>query len=55
MKKNKFSVLGMLVMVLALDLVFAGCDNGGDEPYDSPKSFKVTGINKTGIKATQVF
>jgi hypothetical protein len=28
MKNNKFSVLGMLAMVLALGLVFTGCDTG---------------------------
>jgi hypothetical protein len=30
MKKNKISVFGMLAMVLALGLVFAGCDTGND-------------------------
>jgi hypothetical protein len=50
MKKNKFSVLGMLAMVLALGLGlgFAGCDtDGSDEPYDIPKSIKITGITLT--------
>jgi hypothetical protein len=46
MKKNKFSVLGMLAIVLALCLAFVGCatDSGG-EPYDGPKSIKITGFN----------
>ena len=43
MRKNKFSVLGMLAM--ALGLVSAGCDpNGGDEPYTGPKSITITDI-----------
>jgi hypothetical protein len=51
MKKTIFLVHGMLAMMLALG--FAGCDTGnGDYSYDGPKSFTVTGINKTGIKTT---
>jgi hypothetical protein len=54
MKKNKLSVLGILAMLLALDLFFAACDIDGGEPYESPKSFpksfKVTGIDRTDIK-----
>jgi hypothetical protein len=47
MKKDNFFVLGMLAMVLALGLAFVGCDNGGggDEPYDGPKTIKITGFN----------
>jgi hypothetical protein len=38
MRQSRFFVLGILVMVLALGLVFAGCntdggDNGGEYPY----------------------
>jgi hypothetical protein len=33
MKKNKFSVLGMLAMVLALGFPFNGCANGNDNTY----------------------
>jgi hypothetical protein len=46
MPKKKFSVLEMLAMVLALGLVLVGCatDTGG-EPYDGPKTIKITGFN----------
>jgi hypothetical protein len=48
MKINKFSVLVILAMVLALSLAFTGCDpNGDDEPYEGPKSIKITGITLT--------
>jgi hypothetical protein len=52
MKTKRFFLFGLPVVLLALGLVFAGCDTGGNEPYDGPKSFKVTGINKAAIKAT---
>jgi hypothetical protein len=44
----------MPAAALALGFAFAGCDTttGGDGSYDGPKSFKVRGINRTGIKAT---
>jgi len=51
MKKGKFLILGMLALVLALDLVFVGCNNGGGEPYDGPKTIKITGYNSQGITA----
>jgi hypothetical protein len=43
----------MLVAMLALGLVLVGCDNGtnSNETYDGPKSFEVTGINKSDIKS----
>ncbi|GHT98870.1 hypothetical protein FACS1894142_5760 [Spirochaetia bacterium] len=54
MKMNKFSVLGMLTMVLALGLVLTGCQTnngnpGGGEPYTGPKSIKITGFNEVGL------
>jgi hypothetical protein len=57
MKKNKFSVLGILVLVLVLELAFVGCDNGtgGDEPYDGPKTIKITGFNVADAKQLLIF
>ena len=43
MKKGKFLILGMLLMVLALGLV--GCSS--DEPYDGPKTIKITGFDNS--------
>jgi hypothetical protein len=51
MKKNNFSFLGILAMVLALGLGFAGCDTDGGAEWDGSKSIKVMGINKPGIQA----
>jgi hypothetical protein len=46
MKKDKFLILGILEMVLALGLVFAGCTtDGSDEPYNGPKTIKITGYD----------
>jgi hypothetical protein len=46
MRNNKFSVLGMLAMVLTLGLGFAGCDtDGSDEPYTGQKTIKITGYS----------
>jgi hypothetical protein len=56
MGKNKFSVLGMLAMVLALGLTFASCDpGGGDEPYDGPKTIKITGFNVSNSQMLFIF
>ena len=44
MKKGKFLILGML----ALGLVLSGCSSNssdGDEPYDGPKTIKITGCS----------
>ena len=45
MKKNKFSVFGMLAIVLALGFVFAGCATGqnGNGGGDVPKAIKIIG------------
>jgi hypothetical protein len=51
MKTKRFLLFGLPVVLLVLGIVLAGCDDDSDEPYDGPKSFKVTGINKTAIKA----
>jgi hypothetical protein len=51
MKKVNFYVLGMSAMVLALGLVLVGCPNETTGPDTGPKSIKITGINKTDIKA----
>jgi hypothetical protein len=47
MNKVKFSLFRILVMVLALGLVFASCDTNGsrDEPYNGPKTIKITGFD----------
>ena len=46
MKKNKFFILGMLVIALTLGLVFAGCNTATDDgPYTGPKSIKITGFD----------
>jgi hypothetical protein len=57
MNKNKFSVLGMFALVLALDFAFVGCDNGtdGGEPYDGPKTIKITGFNVADAKQLLIF
>ncbi|GHU97397.1 hypothetical protein FACS189483_03220 [Spirochaetia bacterium] len=48
MNKNKFSVLGMLAMVLVLGLVFAGCVTDGGrvspETAPQPKSLTIMGM-----------
>jgi hypothetical protein len=56
MNENKFFVHGMLAMMLAFSLILAGCattTNGGSdggEPYDSPKTIKITGYtSESGI------
>jgi len=53
MKKGRFFVLGMLALALAL----SGCDTGGDEPNNEPKTIVITGFSlqgKTDIKVYQV-
>jgi hypothetical protein len=40
--------LGMPAIALALGFVFTACDTNGGEPYDSPKSIKITGITLSG-------
>jgi predicted small secreted protein len=49
-KKNVLVVSGMPAAVLALGFAFAGCDTttGGGEPYNGPKTIKITGYNKAG-------
>jgi hypothetical protein len=48
MKKDNFLILGMLAMVLALGLVFAGCNTvGSNELYDGPKTVQITGYNSS--------
>jgi hypothetical protein len=52
MKKEKISVLEILAFVLALGLVFfVSCvtDTGNGEPYDGPKTIKITGFNEEGL------
>ena len=49
MKTRSALIAGLLAVTLAL--VLAGCPDGNNTP-PSPKSFKVTGINKEDIKAT---
>ena len=53
MKKNKFSVLGMLAIVLALGLVFVGCTTtggtGDGEPNNEEKTIIINGFSQSGI------
>ncbi|MDR2445293.1 MAG: InlB B-repeat-containing protein [Spirochaetaceae bacterium] len=47
MKRNIVLVQGMLAALLALNLVFAGCENGTtDDPGDDPKTLVITGITQ---------
>jgi len=45
MKKGNFLFLGMLAMALALSLVLVRCSS--DEPYDGPKTIKITGFDNS--------
>ena len=57
MKKNKFSVLGMLVILLALGFVFVGCvtDQNGNGGGDVPKAIKFIGNFPQGITGEALY
>jgi hypothetical protein len=50
MKKDKFSVSGMLAMVLALGLAFASCATGGGDPDDGYEVWKKEQFYSTEAK-----
>ena len=52
MKCNRIFVVGMLTVLLALGLVFVGCETSSDDSgtYTGPKSIKITGITLTGTE-----
>jgi hypothetical protein len=52
MKKNKFSVLGILAMALVLGFVLAGCDNGTTTKAEYHLKWGVTSTSYSEVQST---